>query len=132
MGVLIGFLVKHFQVQAVIRREESEAGKIVAKAKEEARVIELQAKDQALEARQRAEADIERLKEIIFAVEDSSSFDISNPEGWSIFSFVGEIKPNFCAGENCLCICDMVYFDNVLIQIQVLGFHSKHTNLWRV
>jgi ribonuclease Y len=60
VGALIGFLVKHFQVQAAIRREEIEAGRIIAKAKEEARVIELQAKDQALEARQRAEADIER------------------------------------------------------------------------
>jgi hypothetical protein len=31
---------------------------------------------------------------------------IQNPAGWSIFSFVGDKKPNLCAGENCLCICE--------------------------
>jgi hypothetical protein len=31
------------------------------------------------------------------------------PSGWSLFSFVGEKeKPNQCAGENCLCICDEI------------------------
>ena len=32
---------------------------------------------------------------------------IPNPSGWYIFSFVGQdIKPNSCAGANCLCICE--------------------------
>lgn len=60
VGAVIGFLLKHFQVQSAIRREENEARRIVSKAKEEARTIELQAKDQALETRQRAETEAER------------------------------------------------------------------------
>jgi ribonuclease Y len=60
IGAVIGFLLKHYQVQSSIRREEMEAGKIVGQAKEEARDITLQAKDQALEIRQQAETDIER------------------------------------------------------------------------
>jgi ribonuclease Y len=60
IGAVIGFLLKQFQVQSAIRREEIEAGKIVNKAKEEARDIELQAKDRALETRQQAEAEVER------------------------------------------------------------------------
>ena len=60
IGAVIGFLLKQFQVQSAIRREETEAGKIIAKAKEDARDIELQAKDRAIETRQQAEAEVER------------------------------------------------------------------------
>jgi hypothetical protein len=39
---------------------------------------------------------------------------INNPVGWSIFTFVGENKkPNFCAGENCICICNNVLVDDL-------------------
>jgi len=35
---------------------------------------------------------------------------VHNPKGWYLFSFTGnKIKPNSCAGENCVCICDNVY-----------------------
>jgi len=38
------------------------------------------------------------------------------PAGWSFFSFVeGESKPNSCAGQNCLCICDKI------TEIKLLG-----------
>jgi hypothetical protein len=31
---------------------------------------------------------------------------IPNPAGWSLFSFIeGDKKPNLCAGDNCICIC---------------------------
>lgn len=31
---------------------------------------------------------------------------VQNPSRWRVMSFVdGEIKPNSCVGENCLCIC---------------------------
>ena len=34
---------------------------------------------------------------------------IPNPSDWYIFSFTGEeVKPNKCAGENCVCICEAV------------------------
>lgn len=32
--------------------------------------------------------------------------DILEPNGWYIFSFSKEVKPNSCLGEVCLCICD--------------------------
>jgi len=36
--------------------------------------------------------------------------NIIAPVGWYIFTFTGnEIRPNACAGENCLCICSKVY-----------------------
>ena len=32
------------------------------------------------------------------------------PSGWAIFSYTDSaVKPNQCAGSNCLCICDDVY-----------------------
>ena len=40
---------------------------------------------------------------------NNSNFFVPNPSGWFIFSFVGEdIKPNKCAGANCICICEGV------------------------
>ncbi len=40
---------------------------------------------------------------------------IHNPVGWHLFSFVGsEKKPNSCAGQNCLCICDDVWVDTLV------------------
>jgi hypothetical protein len=38
---------------------------------------------------------------------NNNSYFIPNPSGWWIFSFVGQdIKPNTCAGSNCLCVCE--------------------------
>ncbi|MFC1710550.1 hypothetical protein ACFLZJ_00090 [Nanoarchaeota archaeon] len=43
----------------------------------------------------------------------TSSVDAINPEGWYLFGFVGgSSKPNSCAGENCLCICNDKWFAN--------------------
>jgi len=40
---------------------------------------------------------------------NSQGIPVPNPSGWYIFSFTeGEIKPNLCAGENCICICESV------------------------
>lgn len=37
---------------------------------------------------------------------------VPNPSGWFIFSFVGEEKkPNSCAGQNCICICEEAFPD---------------------
>ncbi len=36
-------------------------------------------------------------------------FLVANPSGWYIFSFTREeVKPNMCAGGNCICICESV------------------------
>lgn len=56
----IGFAVKHFQIQSAIKREEIQANRIVNEAEEKGRVIELEAKNKALEKRQSAEKDIDR------------------------------------------------------------------------
>jgi len=54
----------------------------------------------------KAEASLERISEVIKNKESTSEVvsDIT-PPGWSLFSFVGEEKPNTCSGQNCLCIC---------------------------
>ena len=60
--------------------------------------------------KQQAEATMSRLISVIENVEISleSVSDIT-PIGWSFFGFVGEeVKPNSCAGVNCLCLCDNV------------------------
>lgn len=42
--------------------------------------------------------------------QNSSNLYNIAPSGWNIISYVGAVqKPNQCAGENCLCICDSVY-----------------------
>ena len=53
-----------------------------------------------------AEASFERIKDVI-KNQESTNETVSDitPPGWGLFSFVGEEKPNSCAGQNCLCIC---------------------------
>jgi hypothetical protein len=35
------------------------------------------------------------------------TFLFPNPKGWYVFSFVEQnVKPNSCAGKNCLCVCE--------------------------
>jgi len=36
---------------------------------------------------------------------ETQNFSLANPDGWSLFGFVDK-KPNSCAGQNCLCICN--------------------------
>ncbi len=59
-----------------------------------------------------ATASIERIKEVIsnkqIPIEEVS--DVT-PPGWSVFSFVGEEKPNSCATESCLCVCPNSWFN---------------------
>jgi hypothetical protein len=42
--------------------------------------------------------------------------DIPNPEGWHLYSFIEEKKPNSCLNENCLCICDNVLIKKISSQ----------------
>ncbi len=51
-------------------------------------------------------------KSILDAQKNSpvQKYTLTNPEGWYFFSFTGsEKKPNSCAGQNCLCICENVW-----------------------
>jgi hypothetical protein len=57
---------------------------------------------------EQAKDDLSRIDKIISGLSEgeSESQDISNPQGWHLYGFVGEEKPNFCTNEKCLCICE--------------------------
>ncbi len=69
-GAILGFVVKHLQVEGAKRRLKEEADRIVQDAKEEAKVIQVTAKNEALETRQRAEADIDRKRKDLSREDD--------------------------------------------------------------
>lgn len=57
-----------------------------------------------------ADATMERIIDVInneLAIVESVT-DIT-PSGWNLISYVGEKKPNSCAGQNCLCICENIW-----------------------
>jgi ribonuclease Y len=70
LGLIIGYVVKSYLVQRAIRREETEAGRIIHDAKEKEREIELQAKDMALKIRQTAEKEVNRRRSELNKEED--------------------------------------------------------------
>ncbi len=68
-----------------------------------------------------AQATMDKIKEL---VEASVTGEISaiGPKKWIIFSYLGdELKPNQCYGENCICICDEVIDDLVVIKNRQVG-----------
>jgi len=76
---------------------------------------------------QEAKSTIERMKNIILRIDSgkilSEKMTDITPSSWNFFSFVeAERKPNSCAGESCLCVCESVSFDNIL------GFKNRQIN----
>lgn len=65
-----GYGLRHLQVQSAKRRNQEEAERILNQAREEARSVELKAKNEALELRQQAEADIERKRKDLSREDD--------------------------------------------------------------
>ena len=61
---------------------------------------------------EQAQATMDKISETIEGlVSEGMNFNITDitPVGWILFSFVqGEVKPNSCVGEKCLCLCDKV------------------------
>lgn len=58
-----------------------------------------------------AEASLEKIELEINSLNegDLKEIELVNPAGWYLFGFTGsEKKPNSCAGESCICICDDV------------------------
>lgn len=49
---------------------------------------------------------------------NEQGFLIPNPSGWNLLSFIGDKKPNLCAGSNCICICQNVLADIFDAQIK--------------
>ncbi len=37
---------------------------------------------------------------------EKREFVLDSPDKWLLLSFTSELKPNSCAGKNCLCICE--------------------------
>lgn len=70
VGVIAGYVVKQVQVQTARRRNQEEADRIVTQAKEEAKSIELKAKNEALDTRQRVEVDIDRKRKDLSREDD--------------------------------------------------------------
>ena len=70
LGLVIGYIYKHYQVRTAITKRQVESEKIIEKAKEEALKLELQAQNNALEIRETAEKEIVRRRAEIAKEED--------------------------------------------------------------
>jgi ribonucrease Y len=70
VGVGLGYLIKQTLVDRELQRQKTEADRILKDAQEKSRVLELQAKDQALEIRQTAEAEVVRRRNELNREED--------------------------------------------------------------
>jgi ribonuclease Y len=62
VGLAIGYFISHAQAEKAQRLEREKADNVAAEAREQARTIELQARDNALKISQAAEAEITRLR----------------------------------------------------------------------
>jgi ribonuclease Y len=70
IGIVLGVIIRQVLIMIQTSREKEAAGKIIAEAKEDARNIHLQAKDEALEIRQAADAEISRRRSDLSNEED--------------------------------------------------------------
>ena len=72
LGAAIGYLYKQNLAEKAKREQTDEGERLLEAAKEQVRLIEIQARDQALEVLQKAEADNERKRNDLFKEEDRS------------------------------------------------------------
>jgi len=72
IGLVIGYLYKQNQVEKTQLKQKDEAEKTLEAAKEQARVMEIKARDQALGILQKAESEVERRRSEITKEEDRS------------------------------------------------------------
>ena len=70
LGGAIGFFIKHYLTEQENQRMKSEGERILIKARENASNIELEARDQAIEIRQKAEKEVTRRRSEISKEED--------------------------------------------------------------
>ena len=82
------------------------------------------------EKQRQAASTIEGISDVISVLDlGQREVYLLQPKGWTMFSFVGEIKkPNSCFGEDCICICDEVNVDTLfgLIESRQLKECSKN------
>ena len=65
------------------------------------------AKRALIDSGESVEKTIENLKE-----KETREFVFDSPNEWILLSFTSELKPNSCAGKNCVCICDKAIIRN--------------------
>ena len=70
LGLVVGYLYKQNQVEKIKREHMDEAERLLEEAKENARQIEIQARDQAIEVLQKAETDLDRKRNELSKEED--------------------------------------------------------------
>jgi ribonuclease Y len=70
LGAVIGYLIKQNQVAKEMQRQSEKAGSILDEAKEQARQMEIQARDRALDVHQKAELEINRRRSELSKEED--------------------------------------------------------------
>jgi ribonuclease Y len=70
LGIAIGYLYKQNKVQKELTIQKNEAEQLLDQARESVRIMEVQARDQALELHQKAEAEIARRRNEIAREED--------------------------------------------------------------
>jgi len=63
IGGGVGFFIRHVMIMQAIKNEEYQAGQIVNTAKEEAREIELEAKNRAIEIRESVDEELDRRRQ---------------------------------------------------------------------
>lgn len=69
-GLIIGYIVRQLQMAREARNREAEADRILEKAEDKAREIELSARDEALKVRDEAEEEIKRKRQELSKEED--------------------------------------------------------------
>jgi ribonuclease Y len=70
VGLVLGYLVKQNQVEKIKQMQMDEGNRLLEEAKETARKVEIQARDEALEVHQKAEAEIVRRRNELSREED--------------------------------------------------------------
>ncbi|MBP1693066.1 MAG: hypothetical protein H6Q37_949, partial [Chloroflexi bacterium] len=70
LGFAIGYLYKQNKVEKALIDQKDEAEKLLDEAREQVRVMEVQARDQALEVMQKAETDVARRRNEVTREED--------------------------------------------------------------
>ncbi len=82
--------------------------------------------NQDSEELEQAEASLKKISEIVDSDEDGV-VEAINPEGWYLFDFTENEKPNSCVGKSCLCICDKVLIDDILFGL-ISGRQANECN----
>ncbi|MFB6246557.1 MAG: hypothetical protein ABEI74_03135 [Candidatus Pacearchaeota archaeon] len=61
--------------------------------------------DTGNQALDRAEGTMSRIENATASNKSEIQVKGVQPSGWYLFSFTGNVKPNQCAGKDCICIC---------------------------